>query len=625
MVPFLPIVPGQDVSVGDRLYRITQLLGLEAVLARDLITGTVHQLAVRDLSPVRVNPQPQAAADSNGRPDLAQIPDEHWTKARSRFEILQPLLDFPVPPKQMVLEQAARAGVHRTTIYRWLRSYRAEGELSSLLDSKSGPPGGHKNLVPEVEAIVEAAIQNKYLTRDRLSAQQICREVLRKCHEAGVQPPHPNTVRNRIARIPDPIKIEARFGGRAAREQFAPVWGSFPGADAPLAVVQIDHTLLDIVLVDDVYRQPVGRPWLTLAIDVFSRMVAGFYVSFDPPGAAATGLCLAHAILPKELWLAKIGVNGSWPLWGKMRSVHCDNAKEFHGEMLRRACEQYGIEPQFRPVRQPNYGGHIERLLGTFSRDIHSLPGTTFSRPEKRKGYDSERKAAFTLSEFEKWFATMIVEVYHERVHSAIGMPPRKKYEQGIFGTEQKPGVGVPPRCSDERRLRLDFMPFEKRTVRPVGIVLDGIQYYKDVLRPWINAIDPDDASRKRLFTIRRDPRDISAIYFFDPELEQYFDIPYRDTSHPPISIWELREVRRRLKESGKEHVDEAAIFDAYARMRQMEEEAAAKSKAARRNEQRRRTHAGGAPKRSASATAMDAGGLNGVDVEPFDEIEVVS
>ena len=71
-------------------------------------------------------------------------------------------------------------------------------------------------------------------------------------------------------------------------------------------------------------------------------------------------------------------------------------------------------------MRQPNYGGHIERLLGTFAQEIHSLPGTTFSRPEQRKGYDSEAHATFTLSEFEKWFGTLVVEVYHQRVHSAI-------------------------------------------------------------------------------------------------------------------------------------------------------------------------------------------------------------
>jgi len=42
---------------------------------------------------------------------------------------------------------------------------------------------------------------------------------------------------------------------------------------------------------------------LTLAIDVYSRMVVGFCISLDPPGAISTGLCIAHAVLPKEAWL----------------------------------------------------------------------------------------------------------------------------------------------------------------------------------------------------------------------------------------------------------------------------------------------------------------------------------
>jgi putative transposase len=51
---------------------------------------------------------------------------------------------------------------------------------------------------------------------------------------------------------------------------------------------------------------------------------------------------------------------------------------------------------------------------------------------------------------------------------------------------------------------------------------------------------------RKRLFLIRRDPRDISVVYFFDPELNCYFEIPYRDTSRPALTLWELREARTR-------------------------------------------------------------------------------
>ena len=62
-------------------------------------------------------------------------------------------------------------------------------------------------------------------------------------------------------------------------------------------------------------------------------------------------------------------------------------------------------------------------------------------------------------------------------------------------------------------------MPYEERTVQRHGIVIDEIPYYDDVLRPWINATDPRDATgkRKRKFIIRRDPRDLSRIYFYDP------------------------------------------------------------------------------------------------------------
>ena len=72
-----------------------------------------------------------------------------------------------------------------------------------------------------------------------------------------------------------------REGVKAARDKFGSVKAHFPGADSPLAVVQIDHTLLDIMVLDEEMRLPIGRPWLTLAIDVFSRMVAGYHLSLD--------------------------------------------------------------------------------------------------------------------------------------------------------------------------------------------------------------------------------------------------------------------------------------------------------------------------------------------------------
>jgi putative transposase len=137
-------------------------------------------------------------------------------------------------------------------------------------------------------------------------------------------------------------------------DQYAPIQGAFPGADWPLAVVQIDHTPVDLILVDDVYRRPVGRPWITLAIDVCSRMVAGFSVSCEPPGAMAVGLGLAHAILPKETGLTQHNMATPWPVWGGMSTVHADNGTECRGTMLRKACQEYGMNLHGGPTTPTN-------------------------------------------------------------------------------------------------------------------------------------------------------------------------------------------------------------------------------------------------------------------------------
>ena len=132
---------------------------------------------------------------------------------------------------------------------------------------------------------------------------------------------------------------------------------------------------------------------------------------------------------------------------------------------------------------------------------------------------------------------------------------------------------------TDEHRLRLDFLPYEERTIQPYGVVMDEVYYYGDVLRPWINATDPDAPKYKRKFLFRRDPRDISVLWFYDPEVKDYYAIPYRNTSRPAISLWELRSANAQAKAEGKSDIDEQVIFEAYDRLREIE--ARAKSKTA--------------------------------------------
>lgn len=577
---FFSIHVGQLVACGERRYKITHILSTNAVLGKDIDTEEAVQLKVDVLQPI----SDVSAEEDKTSCDIGDYSEEEWSVARKRLAAIFSFINDPESTRKIASEAAKVAGISISTIYRWRDDYLKSGHLSALVPEKRGRKQGTVLLREEQEAVVKAVIEEVFLTRQRHTPQYVIEEVARRCRTANIKSPHPNTIRHRIAGLKTSEVLRKRGYSEMARNLYRPIESEFPGADSPLAVVQVDHTEADIILVEETTRLPIGRPWMTLAIDVNTRVVVGIYVTFEHPSAVSVGMCLSNAILPKGEYLAELDVPGDWPVWGKMGVVHVDNAKEFRGLMLQRACQDYGMDLQMRPVKVPHYGGHIERLMGTMANEIRNLPGATFSSPAKRKGYDSVATAAMTLREFEQHLADFIVNVYHRRVHSELDTTPLAKWEQGIVGDGTSLGTGLPALPEDPRKVRLDFMPFLERTVQPYGLLIDEISYYSEILNPWINASDPLHSRQKRKFTIRRDPRDISKVFFYDPEARQYYEIPYRNMGHPPMSLWELREVRRKLKEEGASQVDETAIFESLDRMRMRVAEAKLKSKKARRS-----------------------------------------
>lgn len=586
------IEPGAIVGSQGSAYIVTHILDLDSVLVKNLKSGEKARLRIAELTVVpeqTIENEADINTSITTDADLALISEEDWKEANRRYRIIRPLLTAKKRTASLTKEAATAAAAHPVTIYRWVKSFERTGKVSALVPADKNGGRGRSRLSAEGEEILLATIESEYLSRSKHSVSKTIREVERLCRLAGLEPPHANTIRNRIADIADDKRIARRLGGRAAREKYAPAVLNFPGADYPLSVVQIDHTELDVMVVDEVNRLAICRPWITVAIDVYSRMILAFFLALEEPSAMSVGMCLSRAILPKDATLAKMGIVIPWNCWGIPSTVHADNAKEFRGEMLRRAGQEYGIDLVWRPVARPHFGGHIERMMKTFNDEIHDLPGTTFSNPVLRGDYDSEKNAVFTLPELEKWLTRYIVGVYHQRFHEHLLTSPLKKYERGLLGDGSIKGRGLPPKIADENRLRFDFMPHFERTVqRTYGVEIDNIAYYSDVLRPFIGATDPEDSRIGQRFVFRRDPRNIREIYFFHPEIKQYYAIPYRNTAHPPISIWELRAIRRRLEEQGRSEIDEDLIFRTYEEMRSDERIAVKETKKARKENQKR-------------------------------------
>lgn len=571
----LKIKPGELVSFQKENYTIRQLTGnLKSVILESISNNTLVTVDIKNLlPPISINETDKIPSEFKAGA-LESFENEDWEIAQKRLAIIRPLL-ISKGDGLLVKEIAEENNISVPTLYRWIEKFQKTGQVSSLIPDKSSGGKGKSRLTPEIDIIVKTVIDELYLTNQKNPIKKVGREIIRRCKLLELTPPNISTVRNRILAISEEKRLRFRESKKIADDKFKPNLKHFPNADYPLSVVQIDHTLLDIILVDETYRKPIGRPWITLAIDVYSRVITGLYISFDSPGALGTGMCIANSILPKETWLINLDIDGEWGVWGKMATIHVDNAKEFRGNMLYRACEEYGINLEWRPVKQPNWGGHIERLIGSIVKEIHTLPGTTFSNPKQRGEYNSENKAAFTLKEFEKWLVTYIVNIYHKRLHAGIGMSPMHKFQEGVF---QK--SGIPPRIFNELKVKLDFLPYYERSIQEYGVVIDYIFYYSDVLRKWIHTVEDNKIKSrvKKKFIFKRDPRDISTLFFYDPELKEYFQIPYRDTSKPPITIWEHREVINRLVKDGIKEIDENLIFNTYNKLKELEEQAVAQT-----------------------------------------------
>jgi putative transposase len=582
---------GGHFELAGESFEVDHYVDLETLVARKKHGGERVRLTVADIlkavcSPAPENSEEPESAASSG---VQELSESDWAETEKRGTQLQLLIEKARPPKQLSKQVAEALGRDISTIYRWRLKFAKKG-LAGL--APHHPSGGRGK--PRIDAlandIVNEVIQEQYLTTQKPMVSQVMPTIEARCKRAKVAAPHPNTVRNRIAQIGLRERVGAREG-KKGKEKFTPRPGQFPGADYPNAVWQVDHTPLDVCIVDDEYRLNIGRVWLTLVIDVYSRCAVGFYLSLDKPNATAVGMALVHAILPKDGWLAAHAISARWPIWGKPVTVHADNDKTFRCEMVTRAAKAHGIRLEWRAVATPHWGGHIERLLGTVNREIHTLPGTTFSNPQERGEYRPHEQAQLTFSELESYLTQYLCGIYHVRKHDGIGRPPIRRYESGMFGDGTMPGVGLPEPIKHPDRLRLDFLPFKEITVQKDGVTWDVITYYDPVIDRWIRSMDPLNPSKRRKFVCRRDPRDLSSIWFLDPDRDIYFKIPYRKSEHPSLNLWELRAVRASLKERGIEEVDEDIIFQTYDELQAIRSSASQKTQAARKANQKKTVH----------------------------------
>lgn len=590
MSAHISLAPGSILRCGGRDCVVIEAADLEHLFVRytdnaELATVAVNQLDASPSSTQGVSVRAQKLMHET----LHLISDKRWEQAKKRLKVLRPLLELgPYARGQAKVQAVAKElGRSPSTVYRWMAEWDKSKSIRVFLRLPREDKG-RKRLDAKVDRLIRAVIKKEYLTNQRKMSATIVELVQIRCRKKKWPEPHRSTIVRRINDLQPRVAVLAREGRKAARGKHELSKGAHPEVLLPLQVGQLDHTPSDYCIVDEIHRKPIdGAQTLSVVLDIGTRCVTGFSLTLEAPSVRVAGACVAHAILPKEKFLQEVGVDAQWPCYGLMQVIYTDNASEFEAHAFLKACEDNGIEVRKRPKGAPNYAGHIESMFRTFLLKVHELEGSRFSNLQDRMEYDSQGRAVMTISEFRKWFTIFITKYYHQKSHSGLtDLPPIRAWERGVLGTQGVPGIGLPDRVKDEFRLRVDFLPGVERTVQDYGIEFDRHHYMDTVLRKWVGAADPDQADKKRKFTVKFDPHDMTEVYFLDPDIQQYFPIPaISDLSH--FTRWENKAVKGKIRKDNRAQVDRGLIAEGLQEMREVVREAAGKTRKARRQNQR--------------------------------------
>lgn len=414
-----------------------------------------------------------------------------------------------------------------------------------------------KEKAQRVAEIVDEVIEEKYLSRQRLTVAAVYEALIGRVadenqfRDEGDKLPTPSerSIYDIVNQLDEYEVIKARRGKRIADLQCG-MYKRGPQPTRPLERVEIDHTRLDLFVIDPVTKMPIGRPTLTIAIDKYTRMVLGFYLSFNGAGFLSVAYCLRHAILPKT-YVKNLypSVEHLWNVFGIPEMIVVDNGLEFHGDGFEDACLQIGTVISYCPVRKPWFKPIVERYFRTLNQKLlHELPGTTFSNIFEREDYDPAKNAIIGLNTLLEITHVFIIDYYSQRKHRGINDIPARRWDVAI--QEYPPAL---PARRDELQVLLGDV--EYRTIQPYGIAVFDLTYNDEAL------VRLRKGRKGHYFKIKYDPSDISMIYVLDPDSDKFIPVPAESQQYTKgLSLWQHEVIRRYAKRITNEKVDMVAL-----------------------------------------------------------------
>jgi putative transposase len=439
---------------------------------------------------------------------LFETSEEDRAAALHRFKIIEPYING----RSSLSKLSKHHSISRSTLTRWITRYQDHGLLG--LTRKSRTDRGIKQ-TPE---IILHGIEALVLHQPHLSIAHVHRLICEFAESLGEKIISYPSVQKYIATIPDDLKTLAQGGSKKYDELYELIY--LRVAKRPNHIWQVDHTLLDIIVLDE--NDCETRPWLTIVLDDRSRAIAGYYLTFKDPSALNTSLALRQAIWRKE--------DPGWPVCGIPEILYTDHGSDFTSKHIEQVCADLKIELIYSSVGKPRGRGKIERFFDTINQMLLvGLPG--YIKATNRY------HALLAIDELNIRLRDFIVKNYHHRKHSSLrNLTPLECWEKNGF---------LPQLPESYEQLDLLLVTVAKtRKVRNVGISFSGFNYQSPLLSAYVG----------ESVVIRYDPRDLA-------EIRVYHNNKYicsaisPELSENTVSLTQLKTARKKRKAELRETI----------------------------------------------------------------------
>jgi transposase InsO family protein len=428
--------------------------------------------------------------------------------------------------------------ISKTTLYRWAAAFRDEGLPGLLRDAATGPDG--QEIPPELRE----QFHGLYMTEHRRTVKT-CRDIVQGELILARSPlvetlPSVASFHRYVKTIPLQARILARDGAEAYRRKCQPFLSRDYDQYRVMERWVSDHYNHKVWVYDG---GAVFRPWLTMWLEVRSRLGVGWYIG-DGPNINTVLASLASGVreygAPEILW-SDNGLEFSSPtVAGKSRRWRIG----FDRPRVTALVKHLGASWHFSIPKEPQSRGIIERwfgvLLERFDKLFVSFCGRDISeKPEGLNALLTTPRALPSLDEFRTKFALYMKDVVNETPSQGQGMDGRSP--RAVFASQP-----YAKRTATAEALALLFMPAQRDrgvTVGQNGIEAFGRQYGSIELAPYYG---------QKVF-YRYDPANIGEIYVFSFPDERYLcTVARRDAAG--VTADQYRRIRNEQKALKKMH-----------------------------------------------------------------------